>query len=141
MNSTSLENKSKLFGLVFGLLFFIPVAALSILVIRSSWSESTGSELQSLTSLNVTNDTEYRISKVLVTDQANGNTIELSGTIEANQTLPLEIDKTKTGALPCNLDTTVGWDDGSQTKIGTLNFCANANKSLVIKYPTGTGFK
>jgi hypothetical protein len=141
MNSTSLENKSKLFGLVFGLFFFVPVTALSILAIRSDWSQSTGNELQSPTSIKLTNDTDYRISKVLVTDQAKAYTIELSGVIESHQTLPIEINQSKASALPCSMDTTIGWDDGDQTKIGTLNFCTNANKTLVVRYPTGTGFE
>ena len=141
MASSSLENKSKLFGLVFGLLFFIPVAALSIFAIRSDWSQSTVSELQSPSRINLTNDTDYRIAKILVTDQSNGNTIELTPAIEPHQTLPLEINQSKTSTLPCSLDTTIGWDDGDQTRIGTLDFCANANKSLVVKYPTGTGFE
>jgi hypothetical protein len=32
-------------------------------------------------------------------------------------------------------------DDGEQAKIGTLDFCYNANKSLVVKYPDGTAFE
>jgi hypothetical protein len=43
--------------------------------------------------------------------------------------------------MPCGLETTISWDDGEQAKIGTLDFCYNANKSLVVKYPDGTAFE
>lgn len=107
----------------------------------SSTSEASGDQLPTMATFSLKNDTDYPIDKLLLSFPGQDGFVPQQSNAEAHQSVDVLLGNGTMDALPCTMDATIQYSDGEKKELGSLDFCANADKTLVVRYPDGSAFE
>ena len=108
----------------------------------SSTTASSGGELPTLATVHLKNDSDWPLEKLVLIYPGQAKPFEAqSATTEAHQSSDVLLGNGTMDALPCEMDARIIWQDGDKTDLGKFDFCANSNKTLVVRYPEGSAFE
>jgi hypothetical protein len=98
--------------------------------------------LPTMTTIHLKNDSDYPLEKILLTYPGRDKAFEAQQAhTDAHQSSDVLLGNESKDALPCTMEASIVWSDGDQTDLGSLDFCANSNKTLAVRYPSGSGFE
>ena len=107
-----------------------------------SASEASGDQLPTMTTFSLKNDTDYPIDKVLLSFPGRDTPfVPQQSNADSRQSVDVLLGNGTMDALPCTMDATVQYSDGEKKELGSLDFCANSGKTLVVRYPDGSDFE
>lgn len=121
---------------------FAPKGLESVEGLSPDGESSVDELLPTMATIHLKNDTNYAIEHLLlsVPDSEDPFTPQISKA-DAHQSIDVLVGNGTMDALPCTMDATVQYADGEKKDLGSFDFCANAQQTLVIRYPEGSDFE
>ena len=108
----------------------------------SSTSVVSGDQLPTMATVHLKNDSEWPLEKLLLGYPGRDQPFEAQqARTEPHQSTDVLLGNGTMDALPCTMDATILWSDGSKSNLGKFDFCSNSTKTLVVRYPDGSAFE
>ena len=121
---------------------FAPKGLESVEGLSPDGESSVDELLPTMATIHLKNDTDYPIEHLLLSVPGSEDPFTPQVSMaDARKSVDVLVGNGTKDALPCTMDATVQYADGEKKDLGSFDFCANAQQTLVIRYPEGSDFE